>query len=76
MQPKKDSKPKVELSQKAVHLVRARYWTINIMPIFEARSAVLGQNEGKKDKRQSVTACSYYRIYCSKKGMYKINNCS
>ena len=59
MQPKKDSKPKVELSQKAVHLVRARYWTINIMPIFEARSAVLGQNVGKKDKRQSVTACSY-----------------
>ena len=43
---------------------------------FEARSAVLGQNEGKKDKRHSVTACSYYRIYCSKKGMYKINNCS
>ena len=43
---------------------------------FEARSAVLGQNEGKKDKRHSVTACSYYRIYYSKKGMYKINNCS
>ena len=69
MQPKKDSKPKVELSQKAVHLVRARYWTINIMPIFEADAAVLGQNVGKKDKRQSVTACSYCRIYCSKKGM-------
>ena len=75
MQPNKHSKSKVELSQKAVHLVRARYWTIN-MPIFEADAAVLGQNEGKKDKRQSVTACSYYRIYCSKKGMYKINNCS
>ena len=43
----------------AVHLVRARYWTINIMPIFEADAAVLGQNVGKKDKRQSVTACSY-----------------
>ena len=74
MQPNKHSKPKVEISQKVVHLVRARYWTININ--FEARSAVLGQNEGKKDKRHSVTACSYYRIYCSKKGMYKINNCS
>ena len=69
MQPKKDSKPKVELSQNAVHLVRARYWTINIMPIFEADAAVLGQNVGKKDKRQSVTACRYCRIYCSKKGM-------
>ena len=59
MQPNKHSKPKVELSQMAVHLVRARYWTINIMPIFEADAAVLGQNVGKKDKRQSVTACSY-----------------
>ena len=58
MQPNKHSKSKVELSQKAVHLVRARYWTIN-MPIFEADAAVLGQNVGKKDKRQSVTACSY-----------------
>ena len=76
MQPNKHSKPKVELSQKAVHLVRARYWTINIMPIFEVDSAVLGQNEGKKDKRQSLTACSYCRIYCSKKGMCKMNNCS
>ena len=58
MQPNKHSKPKVELSQKAVHLVGARYLTIN-MPIFEADSAMLGQNVGKKDKRQSVTACSY-----------------
>ena len=29
------------------------------MPIFEADAAALGQNVGKKDKRQSVTACSY-----------------
>ena len=58
MQPNKHSKSKVELSQKAVHLARARYWTIN-MPIVEADAAVLGQNVGKKDKRQSVTACSY-----------------
>ena len=58
MQPNKHSKPKDELSQKAVHLVGACYWTIN-MPTFKADSAVFGQNEGKKDNRQFVTECSY-----------------